>query len=76
MQTIPIMYTGKKAKVGGLTFNERGHMCYFVGYCECCRGKVTMTRAEAEQFANRFNFQKKRIADRLLIRMIKNRTMT
>lgn len=41
-------YTGRKAQVGSLCFDEQGRMCIFINYCEDCKGKVVLTRDEAE----------------------------
>lgn len=55
MKTLHItQYTGRKARTGVLCFDERGRMCIFVGYCDSCKGKVTMTRDEAEIFAHKY----------------------
>lgn len=47
-------YTGRKATVGVLCFDENNRMCIFVGYCDSCKGKVTMSRNEAEVFAHKY----------------------
>ncbi len=41
-------YTGRKAQVGSICFDEAGRLCVFVNYCEDCKGKVVLTRNEAE----------------------------
>jgi hypothetical protein len=47
-------YTGRKAKVGTLCFDESGRMQIFVNYCEDCKGKVVLTRQEAEIFSYKY----------------------
>lgn len=55
MQTLTnFEYHGKKAKVGGICFDERDRLHIFVSYCESCRGKVILTRDEAELFAKMY----------------------
>lgn len=66
MKTLHItQYTGRKAKVGSLCFDEQGRMCVFVNYCDGCKGKVVLSRDEAEilsfkykQITNKRQFKK------------------
>ena len=55
MKTIhTTQFTGRKASTGSLCFDEAGKMCIFVNYCEDCKGKVVLTRDEAEIFAHKY----------------------
>jgi shikimate kinase len=60
MKTLPSYYTGRKAKVGGICFDDRNRMHIFVAYCDGCRGKVLMTVDEAREFSDKYNTNKKR----------------
>lgn len=73
MRTLEVNYMGKKAKVGGLCFDQKGHMQIFVNYCPNCLHKVTMDRTEAEQFANKYHYEKNRRSSRKLLRNIDSR---
>lgn len=49
MKTLHLtQYTGRKTQVGNICFDEAGRMCVFINYCEDCKGKVVLTRDEAE----------------------------
>lgn len=62
-------YHGKKAKIGGLCFDEYDRMFIFVNYCNNCHGKVIFTRDEAELFAAKYYREKNKIRTRLLHRL-------
>jgi hypothetical protein len=47
-------FTGRKTKVGNICFDESGRMCVFVNYCEDCKGKVVLTRDEAELLSYKY----------------------
>jgi hypothetical protein len=53
MQITPTQYTGRKARVGGICFDQ-DRMRIFVGYCPNCNGKVVMSLDDAKAFANRY----------------------
>lgn len=74
MQIIRVQFTGKKAKPGGITFDRNGHMGIFVDYCPQCHGKVIMEREEAEQFANKYHYENKRISSKLFRHGVDKRT--
>lgn len=61
MQTIPIQYTGRKAKVGGICFDNTDRLKVFVNYCPGCNAKVVMTLDEARQFANKYSAETNRV---------------
>ena len=63
-------YRGKKAKVGGLCFDERDRMFIFVAYCDNCRGKVIMTREEASTFAAQYYREQNKLRTRIAIHLI------
>jgi hypothetical protein len=66
MQTLNnFEYHGKKAKIGGLCFDESDRLHIFVTYCENCRGKVIITRSEAAFFAKRYNQEQNKIRTRI-----------
>lgn len=62
-------YTGRKARVGGICFNE-DRMRVFAGYCPDCNGKVVMSLDEARHFANSYATE---IAKRNVKRLLKAR---
>ncbi len=43
-------YTGRKARIGGICFDERGRLYVFVNYCPSCKGKVFYKMDEAKDF--------------------------
>lgn len=51
---------GTKMKTGKVLFDGSGHLAYFVGCCPECYGRVTMTRTEAELFARKLGFSKRK----------------
>ena len=57
MQALKIYYTGKRAKTGGLCYDERGRLQVFVTYCDC-HNKVVMDLREAEDFARKWYTEK------------------
>jgi len=59
-------YHGKKAKIGGLCFDERDKMYIFVNYCDNCHGKVIFTREEANYFAHKFYRESNKLRTRLI----------
>lgn len=73
MQTLTnFEYHGKKAKVGGLCFDEKDRMCIFVTYCDNCHGKVVFNRAEAAYFAKKYHQEANKIRTKLVIKLVKN----
>jgi len=66
-------YRGKKAKVGGLCFDENDRMYIFVAYCPNCRGKVVMSRKEAEQFTKCHQCEQNKLRTRLFTKMADKR---
>lgn len=66
-------WNGKRQKVGSLVFDERGHMRIFVTYCDNCNGKVACEIKEAEQFANKYAQESKKLISRFLLFEIKRR---
>ena len=55
MKTLHLtQFTGRKQRTGSLCFDESGRMCVFVNYCEDCKGKIVLTRSEAEIFAYKY----------------------
>lgn len=64
-------YHGKKAKIGGLCFDESDRMYIFVNYCDNCKGKVVFTREEAASFAKKYQHQQNKIRTRLVIKLVK-----
>lgn len=73
MKALEVNYMGKKAKVGGLCFDERGRMHIFVNYCPNCRYKVVMERTEAEQFANKYCYERNKRSTRRLEKAVLER---
>lgn len=63
-------YHGKKAKTGGLVFDEKDRMRIFVCYCDNCRGKVVMERNEAECFSKQYVAEKNTLRTRLIKHLI------
>ena len=59
-------YHGKKAKIGGLCFDERDRMFIFVNYCDNCHGKVIFTREEAEMFSKQYYRESNKLRTRLI----------
>jgi hypothetical protein len=59
MQSLQIYYTGKRAKTGNLCYDERGRLQVFVTYCDCHK-KVVMDLREAEDFAHKWNTEKRK----------------
>lgn len=53
MQVADTQYTGRKAKVGRICFNQ-DRLKVFAGYCPGCNGKVVMSLDEARHFANSY----------------------
>jgi hypothetical protein len=53
MQVAETQYTGRKAKVGRICFND-DKLRVFAGYCPDCNGKIVMTLDEAKHFANSY----------------------
>jgi hypothetical protein len=67
MQTLTnFEYHGKKAKIGGLCFDERDRMFIFVTYCSNCRGKVIFTREEAAYFAAKYHQEQNKLRTKVL----------
>lgn len=55
MKTLHLtQFTGRKARVGSICFDEAGRMCVFVNYCEDCKGKIVLTRDEAEVLSYKY----------------------
>jgi len=61
-------YHGKKAKIGGICFDERDRILIFVNYCENCHGKVVFTRDEAHEFARKYNRESNKLRTKLFNR--------
>jgi hypothetical protein len=59
VQSIKIYYTGKRAKTGGLCYDDRGRLQVFVAYCDNCHNKVIMDLREAEDFAYKWHTSKR-----------------
>jgi hypothetical protein len=67
MQTLTnFEYHGKKAKIGGLCFDNRDRLHIFVNYCDNCHGKVVFTREEAELFAKQYYREQNKLRTRIL----------
>lgn len=73
MKTQEINYTGRKAKTGRICFDEKGKMHVFVTYCDCCNGKLLMTIDEARTFSREYAAKKRKVVDRLLLRLVDQR---
>jgi hypothetical protein len=72
MQTLTdTEYRGKKAKIGGICFDERDRIQIFVSYCENCRGKVVLTREEAAYFAKKYYIEQHKLRTRIFNRLSK-----
>lgn len=63
-----VQYTGRKARVGRICFDENDRMCVAVGYCPGCNGKVVMSIADARRFANLYADEQSRAARMLKMR--------
>lgn len=73
MQTLNnFEYHGKKAKVGGICFDERDRLCIFVTYCDTCKGKVVFNREEAAYFAKKYNREQNKIRTKLVVKLVRN----
>ena len=59
-----VQYTGRKAKIGKIAFDENDRMVVFVGYCPRCNAKITMSIPDARKFANSYADESR--ANRLL----------
>lgn len=70
MKTLPTYYTGRKAKVGGLCFDERERMHVFVSYCTECRGKVLMTLDEARDFSKKYRDDQDKMRTRKIMKSL------
>lgn len=66
MKIVQTNYTGRKARVGNICFDNRDRMCVFVNYCPGCRGKVVMTLDEAKHFANRYKYEEEKLSSKIL----------
>lgn len=62
MKTIEMQYTGRKARVGGICFDNTDRLCVFVNYCPNCHAKVVMSLDEARQFANKYRTERDKIS--------------
>ena len=69
-----LQYTGRKSRPGRICFDDKGRMCVFVGYCEC-KGKVVMSREEAEIFSSSYRVQERRFFNRWVVWLIKRKTL-
>lgn len=62
-------YHGKKARVGGLCFDEQDRMMVFVCYCDNCRGKIAFSRKEAECFSKQYIHQKNKLRTKIILKL-------
>lgn len=68
-------YTGRKAKIGSICFDQSGRLHVFVNYCTNCHGKVIMELGEARDFSSRYRTESERLKNRRLLKIVKTRTI-
>jgi len=73
MQVIKQQYTGRKATIGRVCFDEKGNMRVFVNYCPDCKGKVVMTLDEARRFASQYRTEEASISTKVLFGFVNRR---
>lgn len=73
MKTLKLNYTGRKARIGKVCFDEKGHMVVFFNYCPDCNAKVVCSRAEAEQFSALWQAEKGTLLNRLMFHLMRRR---
>jgi hypothetical protein len=62
---------GRKKVRGALEFHKRtGRICWVLGYCEDCNGKVTADREEIEMLKLSIQREKKKLCYRLLMKLL------
>lgn len=69
-----VQYTGRKAFIGKICFDEHGRMCVAVGYCPDCNGKVVMSLTDARHFADLYGNQADTSTTKILQALYKKRT--
>lgn len=70
MQTLKPKYTGKKARTGGICFDEQNRMQIFISYCTGCDGKVLLSVDEARYFSRKYCDEMNKKRTKLLFREI------
>lgn len=73
MKTLKLNYTGRKARIGKICFDENGHMYVFISYCPDCRSKVVMTIDEAKQFSRLYLAEQGSLWSRVVFGLISRR---
>lgn len=69
-----VQFTGKKARIGKVCFDEQGKMGVHTGYCPDCRGKILMSLDNAKAFANLYAEETKSKGFRQLTKMLEKRS--
>ena len=74
MNVLRTNYRGRKAKIGGICFDE-GRMCFFLGYHTCpeshSKHKILLTIDEAREFGKKFGYNKIPLKTKIVNYLIK-----
>lgn len=68
-------YTGRKAHIGKICFDETGRIQVFVNYCDNCNGKCVLTIDEARDFSNKYRTEEQKTSSKIFERFLKNRSL-